>query len=369
MESLGLSTIICAAAPKRCPYRFKQDPPLDPIQLQANIDAGIVPLRNTQGSSGNYRLRNLNGHPVAIFKPASEEPYAQANPRWSKWIQRYLLPCSFGRSCLPLGHGWLSERAAWLVDDWLGLGIVPRTDLVSLHSCAFSLSGAQWGSMQEWVMGFRPAPQVLHDIARMPQEHLALSALFLEEFQRLVILDTLIGNTDRNLDNWLIHLSWRQTSLEKRVKSSALISTSTSDTISLSPMASIILNPVRSNITEHKDPRLRMEPIVKIAAIDNGLAFPHLTPNRRSYQCSWLWMAQSNISFLPHSKILERISDNDGWDSLATQLLQLFEPTGHGPTIVGLMYERRVKLVDALKQRLTPWDLVNGQLETSCFCL
>ena len=62
-----------------------------------------------------------------MFKPKDEEPYGLLNPKWTKWMQKLCCPCCFGRSCLVLNQGYLSEAGASLVDQRLQLSIVPRT--------------------------------------------------------------------------------------------------------------------------------------------------------------------------------------------------------------------------------------------------
>lgn len=62
-----------------------------------------------------------------MFKPKDEEPYGLLNPKWSKWLQKVCCPCCFGRGCLVLNQGYLSEAGAYLVDEKLGLNIVPKT--------------------------------------------------------------------------------------------------------------------------------------------------------------------------------------------------------------------------------------------------
>jgi phosphatidylinositol 4-kinase type 2 len=62
-----------------------------------------------------------------VFKPRNEEPYAMMNPKWTKWLQKKCCPCCFGRGCLLSNVGYLSEAGASIVDDHLGLGIVPKT--------------------------------------------------------------------------------------------------------------------------------------------------------------------------------------------------------------------------------------------------
>ena len=62
-----------------------------------------------------------------MFKPKDEEPYGHLNPKWTKWLHKVCCPCCFGRSCLVPNQGYLSEVGASLVDERLGLNVVPKT--------------------------------------------------------------------------------------------------------------------------------------------------------------------------------------------------------------------------------------------------
>lgn len=64
---------------------------------------------------------------ISVFKPKDEEPYGQLNPKWTKWMHKICCPCCFGRSCLVPNQGYLSEAGASIVDQKLGLNIVPKT--------------------------------------------------------------------------------------------------------------------------------------------------------------------------------------------------------------------------------------------------
>jgi len=72
---------------------------------------------------------------IGVFKPKDEEPYGQLNPKWTKWMQKMCCPCCFGRGCLILNQGYLSEAGASLVDQRLQLNIVPKTKVQLLMSC------------------------------------------------------------------------------------------------------------------------------------------------------------------------------------------------------------------------------------------
>lgn len=80
---------------------------------------------------------------VGVYKPKNEEPYGPRNPKWTKWFQKHLSPCCFGRSCLLENQGYLSEAGGSLVDEKFGLNVVPKTKVVWLASPTFSYSGLE----------------------------------------------------------------------------------------------------------------------------------------------------------------------------------------------------------------------------------
>ena len=66
---------------------------------------------------------------IGVFKPKDEEPYGRLNPKWTKWLHKICCPCCFGRSCIVPNQGYLSEVGASIVDERLGLNVVPKTDV------------------------------------------------------------------------------------------------------------------------------------------------------------------------------------------------------------------------------------------------
>ncbi|KAH9283765.1 Phosphatidylinositol 4-kinase type 2-alpha [Echinococcus granulosus] len=106
------------------------------------INCSVFPERIYQGSSGSYFVKSRDGKKIAVFKPKDEEPYGKLNPKWTKWMHKLCCPCFFGRSCLVPNQGYLSEVAASLVDEKLGLNIVPTTKVVKLASKTFNYRAA-----------------------------------------------------------------------------------------------------------------------------------------------------------------------------------------------------------------------------------
>uniref|UniRef100_A0A7E4VKX9 Phosphatidylinositol 4-kinase type 2 n=1 Tax=Panagrellus redivivus TaxID=6233 RepID=A0A7E4VKX9_PANRE len=188
--------------------------------LQQAVEAiknKVFPQLIPAGSSGSYFVFDKNHRHIGVFKPKDEEPFAPLNPKWPKFFQRLLCFCCFGRACLIPNNGYLSETGASLVDDRLGLNIVPKTRVVKLFSPTFFFGRKccmrqidvhpKEGSFQVFVHGYRSAADVLTEWATKG-ESAALSSeetdSFVYQFQKLCVLDYVIRNTDRHLDNWLI---------------------------------------------------------------------------------------------------------------------------------------------------------------------
>lgn len=246
------------------------------------------PQRISQGSSGSYfiHIRDSQGKciKVGVFKPKDEEPYGPSSPKWTKWIHRTFFPFWFGRSCLLLNQGYVSEALASYIDQRLLNFIVPYTDVIYLKSPLFYFSlwdrinkriKLKIGSFQKFIdyqqadkwLAVHPFPR--DSISKLPVTSYVRKSeplLFywsqetLLEFQvqleKLVIFDYLIRNTDRSLDNWMIKLEW-----------------------------------------EEYDNYFK--PILKLGAIDSGLAFPWKHPDEwRSFPYGWLFLPYTVIGQL-----------------------------------------------------------------------
>ncbi|KAG0027062.1 phosphatidyl inositol kinase [Podila clonocystis] len=226
------------------------------------IRSGIQPLRIAQGSSGSYFCRNLDGKIVGVFKPKNEEPYGQLNPKWAKWIHRNLFPLIpnlgyISESATSLVDRRLklnivpSTEVVWLSSPAFHYDYLDRRAAQSKHG-AKPLPD-KVGSFQLFLNGFKDANIFMRDhpwpepVAQDPgkgryygswrrstasvhsqqdetvslqgsisgstqgigersgfQWTPALQQQFKEQFEKMIILDYLIRNTDRGLDNWMI---------------------------------------------------------------------------------------------------------------------------------------------------------------------
>ncbi|KAK8405824.1 hypothetical protein O3P69_001946 [Scylla paramamosain] len=278
---------------------IKDDPHFTDLvrQAETSIETGIYPERIYQGSSGSYFVKNSSGKVIAVYKPKDEEPYGRLNPKWTKWLHKVCCPCCFGRSCLVPNQGYLSEAGASLVDQKLQLNVVPKTRVVKLASETFNYTridreksrakkmvserfpkvGRHFhriglppkvGSFQVFVEGYKDADYWLRRFEAEPLGE-TTSKQFQLQFERLVILDYIIRNTDRGNDNWLIKYE----------------------------------KPELAEEGEGEDWSMVKPPEVRVAAIDNGLAFPFKHPDSwRAYPYHWAWLPWAKIPFQHRDK-------------------------------------------------------------------
>uniref|UniRef100_H3D3B5 Phosphatidylinositol 4-kinase type 2 n=1 Tax=Tetraodon nigroviridis TaxID=99883 RepID=H3D3B5_TETNG len=343
---------------------FPEDPEFADIIQRAEqaIENGVFPERISQGSSGSYFVKDEKRKIIGVFKPKSEEPYGHLNPKWTKYFHKLCCPCCFGRGCLLPNQGYLSEAAASLVDTKLGLGVVPKTKVVYLASETFHYSaidraksrGKKYalekvpkvgrrfhrvglppkvGSFQLFVEGYHEADHWLRRFEAEPLPENTRKQLQ-SQFERLVVLDYVIRNTDRGNDNWLI--KYEKGGTEGR---------------------------------EEKDaewPESCSESCIKIAAIDNGLAFPFKHPDEwRAYPFHWAWLPQAKVAFSQETRdlVLSRLSDMNFVQDLCEDLYELFKTDkGFDKTMferqMSVMRGQVLNLTQALKGGKSPIQLV-----------
>ncbi|XP_068606734.1 phosphatidylinositol 4-kinase type 2-alpha [Brachionichthys hirsutus] len=348
----------------RQPHRneFPEDPEFrDTIRkAERAIEDGIFPERIYQGSSGSYFVKDAQEKIIGVFKPKNEEPYGQLNPKWTKWLQKLCCPCCFGRDCLVLNQGYLSEAGASLVDQKLDLNIVPRTKVVYLASETFNYGAIdrvksrgkrlalekvpkvgqrfhriglppKVGSFQVFVDGYKDADFWLRRFEADPLPENTNRQLQLQ-FERLVVLDYIIRNTDRGNDNWLLKYDC--------------------------PM-----DPAGNRDTDWV---LVKDPVIKLAAIDNGLAFPLKHPDSwRAYPFYWAWLSQAKVPFSQEIRelVLPKLSDPNFIKDLEEDLYELFKKDpgfdrGQFHRQVAVMRGQILNLCQALKDGKAPLQLV-----------
>jgi len=318
-------------------------------EAETAIDQGTYPTRIYQGSSGSYFVKNVDGKTIGVFKPKNEEPYGRLNPKWTKWMHRMCCPCCFGRSCLIPNQGYMSEAGASLIDQKLGLNVVPKTKVVKLASETFNYLridvekskvkkvvndrfpkvGRKFnrlglpqkkGSFQVFVENFKDADFHLRKFESDPLDP-ETSKNFQLQFERLVVLDYIIRNTDRGNDNWLINY--------KKGK---------------------------------EDTPARLQ----VAAIDNGLAFPIKHPDSwRAYPYHWAWLPYAKVPFSQETRdlLLLKLSDMNFVQDICDAMHQLFM-TDKGfdrqmfEKQMSVMRGQILNLSQALKDGKSPLQLV-----------
>uniref|UniRef100_A0A6G1S7K0 Phosphatidylinositol 4-kinase type 2 n=1 Tax=Aceria tosichella TaxID=561515 RepID=A0A6G1S7K0_9ACAR len=442
-DSLNNNSII------RIDNNFEDDPEFSNIinEAETAIEEGVYPQRISQGSSGSYFVFDTTGQRrIGVFKPKDEEPYGRLNPKWTKWMHKLCCPCCFGRSCLVPNQGYLSEASAYVVDRKLKLGIVPKTRVVRLFSKTFNYSAIdrakantkrevserfpkvgkhfnriglppKVGSFQLFVENYEDAAIWLRRFEEFPPEP-DVKAEFQRQFERLVILDYIIRNTDRGNDNWLIYYDVKPTKTVNghtgsinNAKSARMgagdpsnstvvvvneapssIATSNNlilDTGSTPPSAPSpgdkpkdqsmsqqivtgdIVGGSQSNeqnnqagggdVTSQPEP-----PVIRIAAIDNGLAFPFKHPDEwRAYPYYWAWLPYAKIPFSQESRkqFYPLLTDMNFVQELCDELYEVFSKDGGFDKKVfekqmSVLRGQILNLTQALKEGKTPFQLV-----------
>uniref|UniRef100_A0A674E3H1 Phosphatidylinositol 4-kinase type 2 n=1 Tax=Salmo trutta TaxID=8032 RepID=A0A674E3H1_SALTR len=338
---------------------FPGDPEFGDIIQRAEqaIEGGVFPERISQGSSGSYFVKDSKGKILGVFKPKSEEPYGHLNPKWTKYFHKLCCPCCFGRGCLIPNQGYLSEVAASHVDTRLGLGVVPKTKAVYLVSETFHYNtidraksrGKKYalemvpkvgrhfhrvglppklGSFQLFVEGYHEADYWLRRFEAEPLPENIRKQLQ-SQFERLVILDYVIRNTDRGNDNWLIKYEKSGEGEGEKVSCVCVCA-------------------------------------IQIAAIDNGLAFPFKHPDEwRAYPFHWACLPQAKVPFSQETRelVLSRLSDMNFVQDLCEDLYEMFmADKGFDKTMfekqMSVMRGQILNLSQALKDNKTPIQLV-----------
>lgn len=403
---------------------FMDDPAFNEVVLQVEtaITAGVMPERIYQGSSGSYFVKNAEGKILGVFKPKDEEPYGRLNPKWTKWMHKLCCPCCFGRACLIPNQGYLSEAGASLVDRKLHLNIVPKTRVVRLVAETFNYARIdrqkaklkrrikehypsahfnrmslplKTGSFQLFVEGYKDADFWLR---RFEQEPLTtkLANSFQLQFERLVVLDYIIRNTDRGNDNWLIRYvrptgtakisanggGLREKSInvseQTPQKQEGEQTPQNANKLDVNKLDSTAQKqdsePATSNFdvasankpTTSQSGDATTEGAITIAAIDNGLAFPFKHPDSwRAYPYHWAWLPQAKVPFSEETKnhVLPLLSDMNYVEEICTELFYLFQQDkGFDKRLferqMSVMRGQILNLTQALKDGKSPVQLV-----------
>ncbi|XP_050745500.1 phosphatidylinositol 4-kinase type 2-beta isoform X3 [Drosophila biarmipes] len=407
------------------------DPLFSEIVAKAEgaIESGVLPERIYQGSSGSYFVKDASHECLAVFKPKDEEPYGRLNPKWTKWMHKLCCPCCFGRACLIPNQGYLSEAGASLVDRKLNLNVVPKTRVVRLVAESFNYARIdrqkaklkkrikehypsahfnrmslplKTGSFQLFVEGYKDADYWLRRFDSEPLPP-SVAKSFQLQFERLVVLDYIIRNTDRGNDNWLIKyvapkiksqvggtggrtmhgvvrpklptalgvseivdVNEPQGSRNPKNDGHPADGTPTNGQQDSSSLPSSEDEPSSRSPTSEPDWNVVNSAFIRIAAIDNGLAFPFKHPDSwRAYPYHWAWLPQAKIPFSEEIKdhVLPQLSDMNFVEEICTDLLYLFQQDrGFDKRLferqMSVMRGQILNLTQALRDGKSPVQLV-----------
>ena len=326
--------------------------------VRTAIELGMHPQMISKGSSGSYFARNTEGKVVGVFKPKDEEPYASRNPKWTKWIHRNLFPCFFGRACLIPNLSYVSEAAAYVLDQRLQTNLVPYTDVVHLTSKVFYYDYWQRsafyrkrkplpekpGSFQVFLRGYKDATMFLREhpwpdltntsfrvndapkksprpwnencrpsgpqsddedeasesrpLSRAAGDQSGrfqwtdnLQQSFREELEKLVILDYIMRNTDRGLDNWMIKVDRATEQVTIHSEPVGLNTEDDSDALRPVPISKDsnshldpyrrqeTMTPISRSTSPSNGPRASVPTSISLGAIDNSLSWPWKHPD------------------------------------------------------------------------------------------
>lgn len=378
----GAQAVVRLCAPHRL-ARASDDPGfLAEIEaVRQAIGNGVHPEMIAQGSSGSYFARIRVPVPpdddeslsqdmcwtsltVGVFKPKDEEPYGELNPK--RQVLSKCLWWAMGRACLVTNFSYLSEAGASLLDDHLGLGIVPPTRLVALSSPSFYYSWEdraalgqgtplpdKTGSYQRFLHGYctlseflrdHPWPGKAEELARdLEREQQAHDQARREGRQRASQVLPQRGHSRGAAE----HPATDAAEAEERAPPPPPATVSTSNTFQWTPalMESFRLQMERLAILDYlmrntdrglDNLMVRCVPCerlggfeMRIGAIDSSLSFPHSHPKgMREYPFGWLWLPHDMVGH-PFSQelrqnLLPRLLDPLWWHEVTESLHALF---------------------------------------------
>nr|XP_020753264.1 phosphatidylinositol 4-kinase type 2-beta isoform X3 [Odocoileus virginianus texanus] len=274
---------------------FLDDPEFADIILKAEqaIEFEVYPERISQGSSGSYFVKD----PKRVVWLVSETFNYSAIDRAKSRGKKYAL-----------------EKVPKVGRKFHRIGLPPKI-----------------GSFQLFVEGYKEAECWLRKFEADPLPE-NIRKQFQSQFERLVVLDYIIRNTDRGNDNWLIRC-------EKQTHEDEVTDTKWTDD---------------------------KETLIKIAAIDNGLAFPFKHPDEwRAYPFHWAWLPQAKVPFSEEIKnlVLPCISDMNFVQDLCEDLYELFKidrkfDKATFEKQMSVMRGQILNLTQALRDRKSPVQLV-----------
>ncbi|KAG8883072.1 phosphatidyl inositol kinase [Tulasnella sp. 332] len=301
--------------------------------VRAAILNGVHPKMITKGSSGSYFARKKEdgrAPVVGVFKPKDEEAFSYGWIDRSNFKKGKPLPEKVG-SLQTFMHGYQDTY-----DE-----ATHRSGSVTVKRCSTALGVmcGRVGEAEEDEDGDDPheaendQPGTFHWTPAIQNE-------FREELEKLIILDYLMRNTDRGLDNFMIKFC--EGNRERPVVSRApagsfgpqhpmmsqLGSTTNQPCLSTAMSATNVSPTPSIGLTQDAESSPQDRPHIHLAAIDNSLSFPHQHPKGwRNFTYGWLYLPVSLIGRPFSQKIrdhfLPLLSDPAWWSETTYRLRKL----------------------------------------------
>ena len=172
------------------------------------------------------------------------------------------------------------------------------------------------------------------DESRSPQEYWSegLQQSFREELEKLVVLDYIMRNTDRGLDNWMIRINpaTQKASIVAEPPRSRQDSDQADTNRHNSDSSADAYHRRNESMTATPPPDDADESSAKLGAIDNSLSWPWKHPDAwRSYPFGWLFLPVSLIgrpfSDATRRHFLPLLTSKDWWNETQVLLRRTFE--------------------------------------------
>lgn len=184
----------------------------------------------------------------------------------------------------------------------------------------FRSNDANRHKKKRWADNCRPSSSAADDAASSDEEHDGrdnqppgankfvwteqLKQSFREELEKLVILDYIMRNTDRGLDNWMVKVDWETNTVSLASEPVQInmepVTEEDEEEMNVRPIGASEMPPQptrasypykRQNPMKASSPRGRKEPDMSLGAIDNSLSWPWKHPDAwRSFPFGWLFL-------------------------------------------------------------------------------
>ncbi|PHH77116.1 hypothetical protein CDD82_3663 [Ophiocordyceps australis] len=168
----------------------------------------------------------------------------------------------------------------------------------------------------------------------------ALKQCFREELEKLVILDYIMRNTDRGLDNWMVKVDWESSRVSIVSEPMHLNTEPPTEANGTRPVAASQLPPPAARASHPYKTQKPMdasssrsaeaEPSIAIGAIDNSLSWPWKHPDAwRSFPFGWLFLPVDLIgrpfSQKTRDHFLPLLTSTAWWSQTQVALQRVFQ--------------------------------------------